>query len=113
MHAAVIIGELCPGCQKYRSPVDMIPHLGYTQCVYCELRHREALHCLATGTPPKECSECHTPWEEFRARGENKMIIHMEAGRYKFMCLACNEAYLPKRRELYGPTEFGWKNKLR
>jgi hypothetical protein len=91
----------------------MVRHPGYTQCFACELRHYEALRSLATGEPPKECSECHTPWEEFRARGENKMIIHMEAGRYKFMCPACNKVYLPKRKELYGPTEFGWKNGLK
>jgi hypothetical protein len=103
----IIIGELCPSCQKYRSPAEMVQHAGFRECVPCGERHREAMESLATGTPPKECSECGTSWEELRARGEQSMVCHMEAGRYRIMCHACDARYVPKRRELYGPTPFG------
>jgi hypothetical protein len=111
--AVVIIGELCPGCQKFRSPLAMIDHGGYRQCVECEHRHEEALDSLATGRPPRECSECGRTWDQIR-EGEQqaKMICHMEAGLYRFMCARCDRVYVPLRRELYGPTEFGRLLKL-
>lgn len=90
----------------------MVAHTGFTQCLACDLRHIEALAALSTGTPPKECSECYTPWVELQARGEIKMILHMEDGRYRFVCIACDAKYEPKRRELYGPTEYGYKKGL-
>lgn len=110
--AGFIVTEVCPSCRRPRSPLEMIQHFGFRQCMACDHRHAEALNCLATGTPPKECSECYTPWENLQARGEDRMICHMEAGRYRFMCTACDAIYTPKRRELYGPTEYGRKNGL-
>jgi hypothetical protein len=103
----VIIGELCPGCQKFRSPAAMVDHGGYRQCVECEHRHEDALNSLATRTPPKECSECGRTWQQLQEAGYSKMLCHMEAGIYRMMCPACDRVYVPKRRELYGATEFG------
>jgi hypothetical protein len=37
----------------------------------------------------------------------------MENGVYRMMCLACDAKYVKKRKELYGPTEFGYKAGLR
>lgn len=85
----------------------MTQHDGYRQCLSCDHQHEEALQSLATGRPPQECSECGTPWAELRARGEDRMVCHIEAGHYRMMCRSCDRVYVPKRRELYGPTEFG------
>lgn len=90
----------------------MLRHVGHVECLPCWNRHLEALHSLSTGEPPKSCSECDTSWEELRARGEVKMVCHMENGRYRMMCLACDAIYVRKRKELYGPTEFGYRNGL-
>ena len=111
--AAVHVAELCPSCRRFRSPYDMIRHTGFTQCLECLHRHEEALHALATGTPPTECSECHTAWDILRWIGQNRMVCHMENGLYRMMCLACDARYVKKRKELYGPTEFGYKTGLK
>lgn len=110
--AQIIITETCPSCQKARSPLEMIQHTGFRECRDCGRRHEEALRCLTTGIPPSECSECHTSWEDLVAMGDRKMVCHMENGRYRFMCIRCDAVYTPKRRELYGPTEYGQKLKL-
>jgi hypothetical protein len=103
----IVVGELCPSCQKFRAPAEMIQHPGYRECVTCMHRHEEALQSLATGRPPSECSECGTPWSELQARGDTRMACHMENGRYRLMCMQCDSIYVPKRGELYGPTDFG------
>lgn len=108
----VVMAERCPTCQRFRSPAEMIEHTGYRQCLPCEMRHLEALTALSTGRPPSECSECYKPWSELEAEGHGKMACHMENGHYRLMCMQCDAEYVTKRRELYGPTEFGYKNGL-
>jgi hypothetical protein len=112
-----LIGEKCPYCTKFRSPRDIIPLSGGAKiCTQCEQRHLEALNALSTGVFTGECSECGLSAEELRAqkrcgpRGE--MAIHFENGIYRALCLVCDAAYVPKRRELYGDTEFGHQQKL-
>lgn len=117
MSAAIIIGERCPYCQKFRSPQDMIPMLGGAKiCVECERRHVEALEALSTGTFTGECSECGLSAAELRAQhrcGPNgEMAVHFENGRYRMMCMPCDSGYVPKRAELYRDTEFGNDLKL-
>lgn len=90
----------------------MIQHPGFTWCVPCQYAHEEALQSLGTGTPPKECSECGTAWSELRLLGHDRMACHMENGRYRMLCMRCDADYVPKRKELYGPTEYGFKNGL-
>jgi hypothetical protein len=106
MSTLLIIGEVCPYCTKFRSPRDIIPMAGGANiCVYCEQRHIEALHAMSTGTFTGECSECGKKADELR--GDGKMAVHFEGGRYKAMCLPCDQTYVLKRRELYGGTDFG------
>lgn len=107
-----VVTVLCPGCQKARSPREMIQHPGYQQCLHCEARHIDALNALATGKPPSECSECNTSWEDLRAQGHDRMACHMENGHYRMMCMRCDAFYVTKRKELYGPTQFGYQNGL-
>jgi hypothetical protein len=40
------------------------------------------------------------------------MAVHFESGKYRAMCLVCDQLYVPMRRELYGKTEFGAALKL-
>lgn len=113
MSTGIIIGEQCPYCTKFRSPRDIITLPGGSGkiCTFCEQRHLEALQALSTGAFTGECSECGLSAEELRAQhrsGPNgEMAIHFENGRYRAMCMPCDAAYVLKRRELYGGTEFG------
>ena len=107
MKAAIIIGEECPYCTKFRSPLEIIHMPGGAKiCLHCEQRHLEALNALSTGQFTGECSECGKSTEQLRsATGE--MAVHFEGGYYRVMCAPCDRAYVPKRRELYAQTEFG------
>ena len=116
MHG-IVIGEVCPYCRKFRSPLDIIHQPGGVKiCVQCERRHNEALDAMASGRFTGECSECGLSHEEIRAQrrcGPNgEMAVHFENGRYRAMCLECDRIYAPKRLELYGGTEFGHALKL-
>ena len=108
--AAIIIGEQCPYCSKFRSPRDIM-HMpgGMTICRPCEQRHLEALEALSTGTFTGECSECGQKPENLSNRA---MAVHFENGIYRMMCFPCDAVYTPKRRDLYGKTEFGHNLKL-
>ena len=112
MSAAIIIGEQCPYCTKWRSPLDFIHQPGGVKiCTACEQRHLEALNALSTGSFTGECSECGLKAEELRARKlcgpHGSLAFHFENGKYRAMCLACDRTYVPKRSELYAETEFG------
>lgn len=112
MSAAIVIGEQCPYCTRWRSPLEFIHQPGGVQiCLPCERRHLEALNALETGVFLGECSECGLPVEELMAQKRcgpgGSMAVHFENGRYRVMCIPCDRVYVPKRRELYGKTEFG------
>ena len=117
MPHAIIIGEECPYCTRFRSPQDIIPMTGGAKiCIFCEQRHLEAMEALSTGVFTGRCSECDLPAEELRAQNrcgpQGAMAMHFENGRYRALCLVCDAAYVPKRRELYGKTEFGHQQGL-
>jgi len=112
MSVGIIIGEQCPYCTKFRSPLEIIHQPGGVKiCIPCEQRHLEAMQSIATGQFLGDCSECGTKADELKAqrkcgpRGE--MAVHFENGKYRVMCIPCNRTYVPKRAELYGQTEFG------
>ena len=85
-------------------------------CQQCEHRHLEALQALSTGVFTGECSECGFSADELRAQNrcgsKGEMAVHFENGRYRAMCLVCDKAYVPKRLDLYGKTEFSHLSKL-
>ncbi len=108
----VIIGEQCPYCTKFRSPLEIISQPGGVKiCLPCEQRHLEALQAMQSGEFLGECSECGMSAEELKLRGKcgphGEMAVHFENGRYRAMCVECDRTYVPKRRELYGATKFG------
>jgi hypothetical protein len=88
----------------------MIRNTAGAICAECWQRHLAALEGLSTGRYLGECSECGKGIEEIRAvqrEGDGvRMAIHFENGVYRPMCMACDARYTPKRRELYGGTEF-------
>jgi hypothetical protein len=111
--AAIVLTEVCPYCNRPRSLHEVRPFAGTRICIPCYLSHLEALRVLSDGKPPSECSECHLTYQQLRDRaglGDNQsasMPVHYENGIYRFLCHACSAEYVRKRRELYGPTEFG------
>lgn len=114
---AIIIGELCPYCNKHRPHGDML-HFGdggrLKRCRSCEEKHLIALEALA-GKPPTECGECQVTFEQLaeRTRGaEVSMFMHEKDGCYQVLCRDCSERHIAKRRELYKGTEFGHNRKL-
>ncbi len=114
MSPAVLIGEKCPYCTKFRSPLDFLrlgPG-GVKFCAECWRRHNEALEALSTGTFTGRCSECDKTPEQLRSP-TGAMAVHFENGLYRAMCAECDRTYVPKRRELYGDTEFGHQLKLK
>lgn len=107
MSPSILIGEQCPYCTKWRSPLEFIHQPGGVKiCLPCEQRHIEALNALSTGIFTGECSECGRSAEQLRS-ATGAMAMHFENGRYRAMCLPCSNAYVPKRRELYAETDFG------
>lgn len=115
--SVIIIGERCHYCSKFRSPSDIINQPGGVKiCIGCEQRHLEALAAMQTHNFLGCCSECGRTAEELKAQKRcgplGQMAVHFEGGKYRPMCLVCNETYVPKRRDLYGETEFGWAQKL-
>jgi hypothetical protein len=128
MTPAVVVTETCHYCRKGRSPLDIIPLPGGGKlCRQCYERHKagvlamSGLRANGDGTfstvapPPPECSECHLSVEELTLRhggGDLQMAVHYENGLYRIMCAACDASYVPKRRDLYGKTEYGFQKRL-
>jgi len=122
----IVVAETCHYCQKARNPVDIIPLPGGIKiCQDCYQQHQAGVLAMSglkaegDGTfssvapPPPECSECHLSVEELRARGHGlTMAVHFENGIYRVMCMQCSDLYVTKRRDIYGPTEYGFHNKL-
>jgi len=107
MSPAFQIGEQCHYCQKWRWPADIIHQPGGVKiCQQCEWRHIEALKALSTGVFTGECSECGKSAEQLRSPN-GEMAFHYENGVYRVMCVTCDRAYVRKRKDLYGDTEFG------
>ena len=126
--AGVVILELCHYCRRGRNPGEIM-HLpgGAKLCRQCYERHAAGVLALSglrangDGTfstaapPPPECSECHLTVEELTLRqkgGDLQMAVHYEGGLYRIMCVQCDASYVPKRRDLYGATEFGFQKRL-
>jgi predicted CXXCH cytochrome family protein len=119
MTPSLLISETCPYCAKPRPVSDILPFGGTTICTSCYQAHLAALWALTNAAPPNECSECHLTYRQLLENAgvvdnqPHSMDCHYENGAYRFLCKKCSAAYVRKRRELYGNTEFGNKLKLR
>lgn len=88
---------------------------GYT-CRYCLEWHFHALDVLG-GAMPQGCQECGRQAEELKEvlpGGEVtvRLYAHPKDGVYQLLCAKCTEAYVPKRRDIYGGTAYGHRLKL-
>lgn len=109
MNAQVLVGERCHYCSHFRSAEEIYPiGVGGAQiCLRCLEWHGKAIGMLA-GTPPPGCQECGVTFAQLRERGGDvRMYLHQKDGIYQILCKPCSDAYIPKRRDLYGPTRFG------
>lgn len=111
--AAPVIGVQCHYCSRFVRPCEyMLIGLSVIMCWQCEEKHRGLIAGFA---PPKECQGCHTPTELLAARASGakwSMFVHFKDGEYQMLCKECSDAYIGKRKDLYGRTQFGWDVKL-
>ena len=79
-------------------------------CSSCVEWHEKAMRMLAHGEKPDGCQECGITLDALKAiyrTGNIPMALVVKDGIYQILCQPCAEAYAAKRRDLYGPTEFG------
>lgn len=112
----VIIGVRCHYCSKSRSPREVI-YLpgGKMLCWRCYEWHGHAMGLLAKGEPPPGCQECGAKFDamqEVNARGDMPVYLHPKDGVYQVLCGKCSDAYVQKRADLYGSTQYGRLQKL-
>lgn len=112
--AAPIIGKKCHYCSRFICGGEYrIIGESVVMCWACQQRHDVKVEGL---NPPAECQGCHTSTEllQARARGARwSMFLHWRDGEYQMLCAACSDAYIGKRKDLYGGTRFGWQRKLK
>lgn len=112
--APFILTIRCHYCSEHVHPKEVI-RIGddVIMCWSCYEKHKiqvEAFH------PPHECSECRRTFEQISAAtlGDKvKMYPHWKDGMYQILCEVCDAVYVQKRKDLYGPTQFGWERKLK
>jgi len=112
---AVVIGEQCRYCSKFRAPADIMRLPGNVRiCHSCYAWHQQALR-LFSGEPPSGCQECGITFADLDRRsvdGNVEMYVHAKDGIYQVLCPACSDRYMRKRKDLYGGTPFGRKEGL-
>jgi hypothetical protein len=105
----------CHYCSRFLPPSEVM-NFGESmaRCLRCQAAHLAALEVLA-GSPPQGCGECGVTFAELAARtmgAEVGMFLHWKDGMYQLLCRACDRKYVQRRKDLYGPTRFGWDRKL-
>lgn len=112
-----VMTVICHYCSKPRHPKEVL-YLGTggaIMCWSCWEWHERAMSMLE-GNPPPGCQECGITFDQLRERsatGDCRMYLHPSDGIYAVRCRACSDAYVPKRVDLYGPTQFGHNKKLK
>lgn len=108
-----IIAKRCHYCSRFRQPNEIANLPGRVDiCWHCLEWHEKALQALS-GQPPSGCQECGVTFAELIERADDvRMAIHQKDGIYQVLCMNCSDRYVPKRRDLYGKTEFGHRMNL-
>ncbi len=105
-----VVAVRCNWCSKQR-PHFRVHQLSSNQviCDNCLDWHSHALEVLSGGVP-KGCQECQTTWDALRdaTPGEQvRMYVVPKDGINQLLCRSCTSAYVRKRKDVYGDTEFG------
>ncbi|MFH1110998.1 MAG: hypothetical protein V1790_17635 [Planctomycetota bacterium] len=104
----IIFGKRCKLCSHYIDPRELIGDVrsGYL-CWACHERHNKALKVLCLN-PPRGCQECGVTFAHLKqVNPEVRMKLHYKDAILQVLCLPCSAKYEPKRRDLYGSTQYG------
>ncbi len=107
------IGVKCNYCSKERHPAEVmrLGPGGALICIRCLDANEQALRALNTGTPPKECQECLTPFELMPCDPQGNIPIELRMlpkdGIWQVLCKRCAAGYEAKRSDLIRGTAYG------
>lgn len=108
---AIVNTARCHYCSRFYLVGDLVAFAGgCLRCPKCWEKHLAALEVLA-GKPPQACGECGVTFDQLAERtlGEHvPMYIHAKDGLYQLLCAPCDRRYVELRKDLYGPTPFGY-----
>jgi len=107
----------CHYCSRNRSPHEIIPigTGGAVMCFHCYEWHQHALRAFQ-GQPPPGCQECGLTFaqlSDLTPGVDIRMCVVPKDGLYQVLCKSCSDAYVRKRVDLFGDTQFGWQQKLK
>lgn len=116
LSAPAVMKVRCHYCSEFRSKHEVlyIGTGGACMCWHCYEWHGHALDALS-GNPPPGCQRCGVTYEQLRERnggGDCPMYVHPCDGLYMVFCRKCSDAYVPKRVDLYRPTQYGHNRKI-
>jgi hypothetical protein len=111
-HAPIIVTVRCHYCSRGRSLHELHPigTGGVLICDRCIDWHERAMGMLTRNEMPDGCQECGIPLSTLQAihpGGNIPMSLVVKDGIYQILCRPCTDEYVRKRRDLYGPTQFG------
>lgn len=111
--STVVMAVQCSHCSRFKPPYEIWTMPGNaTICPTCFHRTQAALiemaELMAGGAV--NCPVCGKNSDELKIQaghGDYTMYIHWRDGVFMPHCQQCHDEYAPKRRDLYGKTEFG------
>ncbi len=79
-------------------------------CFYCHQKHVAAVDAFK---PPRHCQgPCGRTFDAIAAAtpGDKvQMTVHWRDDEYQILCAMCDADYVPKRRDIFGATRFGYE----
>lgn len=111
--APAIILVRCHYCSTHVHPKEIV-NIGESalMCRNCREAHVTQIEAF---DPPHHCMRCMRTFEQLAALtvgAHVRMYPHWKDGVYQILCQWCDEKYVQQRKDLYGPTRFGWERKL-
>lgn len=106
--SAIAVAERCHYCWRFRDPHEM-RSIGESikMCFQCCERHEKEVENFKVGT---HCPKCNSSFESLRTmQGDAfRMFAHFIDGTYQALCSECDQIYVAQRKDLFGPTAFGY-----